>query len=320
VKEVKNLERKTILQALEKDIARRYISTSIIQSDGRLHLDAACIGLLSPKDQEEFTVLDDNSSIIIVRKPLEADLSKVLLTTKWDSKQKRLRLPPNAVRILLACKVGFRAFRYGNEVALEAEPFIEPRKIDKSIEDVFDLGKYVLRSSRSLYWLNIVSPNQKFYPFTTTFKLIGEYWIKSYHRDVLDPELKEYLCSVSDCEMCKQNIPISKTIYWFPIISYDSGYSKPGLISIKNTAKNNFSELFEECKNYRDSVKDQNIKQYHQTGFSQYVGNKLFEITANAARQAELSSKVSEPITQEEKGLMKLALKELETFVSKGDN
>ncbi len=55
-----------ILRALKKDIERRYISVSRLQSDGRLELDRACLSILNPKDEEEFNIIDDGSSIIIV--------------------------------------------------------------------------------------------------------------------------------------------------------------------------------------------------------------------------------------------------------------
>src|SRR5687767_1035862 len=102
-----------VLSAIEKDIYRRYISVVPLQADGRLELDAACIAILAPSPGEEFSIIDDTSSIIIARKPIEAHRDKVLATTTFgsgsgDKVKWRLRLSQVPLRILLACKVGFR--------------------------------------------------------------------------------------------------------------------------------------------------------------------------------------------------------------------
>src|SRR5260221_6233344 len=139
--------RDKFLSALEKDLERRYIATSRLQADGRLELDKACIGLLDPKDGEEFSVIDDNSSIIIVRKPLPEHESKVICTAKFDEKKNRLRLAQRASRILLTCQVGIRVFKYNDEIALEAEPYIEPvtNLCSLNLTSFDELAPYVLR-------------------------------------------------------------------------------------------------------------------------------------------------------------------------------
>lgn len=300
-----------IIAALQKDISRRYISICNLQSDGRLHLDQTCISLLKPKNNEEFSIINDKSSIIIVRNPSPFHKEKVLSKTKWDSKQKRLRLSQNALRILLTCQVGFRAFKYGSEIALEAEPYLAPpsTKINAS-KQIEDLAPYVLRSSRDIVHLEIFSEEQvlKF----QEFKLVGEYWIQHKHQDPLDSNFELINCKTTDCAACSSNFPIIKTLYWFPALFYNNGYPRPGLLSFTGSTIHIGQTLVDECKAHRTFIKKrkQKFDKYMDNGNTSYKGKVLFSISDGF----EFDKKDSEPFTIQEKGLMKIALKELVNF------
>lgn len=322
--------KETVLTALQKDIYRRYISVVPLQADGRLQLDSVCTAVLNPKPGEKFYLINDNSSIIIVRKPIPEHKNKIINTIKFDSYTKRfkhkwrLRLPQTALRILLTCKVGFRAFRYGSEIALEAEPYIPSGRDNiKYVESLEELGPFVLRSSRSILHIECISPEQRFQVSELGFRLLGEYWIRRYHQDYLDPDLKLLRCSGKICSYCESSLPIVKTIYWFPVVGYhfQQHYARPALISFKMPATESVcADLVEECWEWKRfaELNIPNAEKYCSRGIVQYHGKGLWKIASEGKINI---SKVREDegLTTEEKGLMKIALKELEQFIDEVD-
>lgn len=319
--------RDKFLAALEKDLERRYISTCRLQADGRLELDKACIGLLDPKDGEEFFIIDDISSIIIVRKPLPSHENKVICTAKFDEKKNRLRLAQRASRILLTCMVGIRVFKYNGEIALEAEPYIEPVSNLSSLNLTgFDeLAPYVLRSSRSVLHIDVLDQKQNIQHSGTNFRILGEYWIERYHQNIMDTSLENLRCTPNNCEYCKNitDFPVIKKILWFPVIAYENrAYSRPGLISFhmgQNISTINVcADLVDKCERWRKY--SDGAERYFKQGIMQYPGKNLFKIFTNGEGFVEINDISSKhpkytEMSMEEKGLMKLALKELEETV-----
>lgn len=319
--------RDKILIALEKDLERRYISTSRLQADGRLELDKACIGLLDPQDGEEFSIIDDISSIIIVRKPLPAHQNKVICTAKFDEKKNRLRLAQRASRILLTCTVGIRVFRYNGEIALEAEPFIEPvtNLAALNLTSFDELAPYILRSSRSVLHIDVLDQKQNIQHSGTTFRILGEYWIEKYHQNIMDTSLENLRCQPGDCDYCKNktDFPIIKKILWFPAIAYENrSYARPAILSFhqgQNTSTMSVcADLVDKCERWRKY--SDGAEQYFRQGIMQYHGKNLFKIFTNNEGFVEINDISSQhpkykEMSIEEKGLMKLALKELEMCV-----
>jgi hypothetical protein len=320
--------RDKILAAWEKDLERRYIATAKLQADGRLELDKSCIDVLSPKDGEQFYVIDDTSSVIIVRKPLPMHESMVICVTKFDEKKKRLRLNQRAARILLTCTVGLRVFRYNDEVALEAEPYIDPPKdLTKLNLTSFDeLAPYVLRSSRSVLHIDVLDEKQKVQYNATTFRILGEYWVEKFHQKISDINFELFRCKPNNCEYCqnKLDFPYMKSIYWFPIIAYETrNYPRPGLISFHMnnkslTTMNVCADLVDKCERWSKYSND--VEQYHKHGIIDYSGENLFKIETNELGNVEIIDISAQhpkytSLSIEEKGLMRLALKELESYI-----
>lgn len=318
--------KEVVLSALEKDINRRYISAVSLQADGRLELDSVCVNVLSPSPGEKFYIINDNSSIIIARKPLPEHEDKVISQivfgsgsgdkTKW-----RLRLPQVPLRILLACKVGFRAFRYGDAIALEAEPYIPSLEID-NVSSIEELAPFVLRSARSILHIDCVTSDQAIKP-ELNFRLLGEYWIRKYHQDPLDTEFKLLRCAGNNkCVYCEKNFIIVKTVYWFPVVGYhlQYHYARPSLLSFKIPATTKIcSPLIEECENWALEMKKiDNIEKYCDKGTVVYDGKKLFKLAYNSRVELGLIRE-DQGLSIEEKGLMKIALKELEGYIDNFD-
>ena len=306
-----------VLSALEKDLRRRYVSSSTIQSDGRLELDAVAISILNPKDDEIFSAINDESSIIIVRNPLPHHKDKVIAQPQWDAKRKRLRLAQNALRILLTCKVGFRVFRYGEEIALEIEPFINAKEIPQELEDISELGPFVLRAPRSIYYIDIITNEQRFSHTDIKFRSLGEYWVRKFHQDPLDTSFKMVMCTGSGCVSCSSNLPIMKSVYWFPVLVYDGSYPRPGMISVRDSAFAIANTLMEICDNHRLENKDNaDVKIYYKDGITSYDGKELFAVKTDSGDNIKITlDGRDDGFTTDEKGLMKLALKELEDLV-----
>jgi len=314
--------RNQILKALSKDISRRYISICRLQSDGRLELDKACLSILNPKDNEEFSIIDDNSSIIIVREPLDIHKNKVISKAVYKAARKRLVLPSSVLKILLCCKIGIKAFKYSNETALEFEPYIEspPDLISLNLSNIDELAPYVLRSSRSILHIDIFDRKQKINHSGTTFKILGEYWLNSWHQSVLDLDLNYIKCIKDNCKYCEQKstYPLSKTIISYPVIAYEQGhYARPGLISFHTSIRNTSTttihiDLKIACKEW--AKKCGTVEQYYKRGIIDYTGTQLFKIENNELGEiliSEINDVQNSQITQEENGLMRLALKEL---------
>lgn len=314
-----------VLTALEKDIKRRYISISKLQSDGRLELDKTCLAILNPKHDEEFTIIDDNSSIIIVRNPSEEHKNYIFGTAKFDEKRQRLRLNQKASRILLTCSVGIRAFKYNDEIALEAEPYIEPIEdlASRNIGSIDDLAPFILRSSRSILHIDVFNSKQRIKHSGTTFRILGEYWLEQFHQNLTDVEFKLIRCkNNNDCSLCKETVnnPIMKTILWFPIVAYEHRmYPRPGLLSFyRNNSVGVCADLIDKCERWRKY--SSNVEQYFKKGIVDYHGENLYKIFTNDEGFVEITD-ISEvypqytSLTAEEKGLMRLALKELESFI-----
>ena len=314
--------RENILNALKKDASRRYISISRLQSDGRLELDKACLNILNPKDQEEFFIINDHSSIIIVREPLEIHKDKIISKAIYKSNRRRLVLNQLASRILLCCKVGIKAFKYNTETALEIEPYIEtPHSfLSSNINNIDDLAPFILRSSRSVLHVDVFDRHQKINHSGITFRILGEYWLRKYHQEVTDPEFKSLECTNVGCIYCKDLItyPISKNIIWFPIIAYEQNhYARPGLISFHWTTRNTsttpiYLDLKVDCKEW--AKKCGTVEQYFKRGIIDYTGDKLYKIETNKLGDVEVNLVTdiqTSSISMEENGLMRLALKEL---------
>jgi hypothetical protein len=311
-----------ILRAIKKDLERRYISVSRLQSDGRLELDKACLNILNPKDEEEFNIIDDNSSIIIVRNPLDIHKDKVISKAIYKEKRGRLQLAQNACRTLLACKIGIKAFRYNQETALEVEPFVDvPNdKFYLNLTNIDELAPYILRSSRSVLHIDVLDRHQKINHSGTTFRILGEYWITNWHQDITDQNFKYIKCPKNDCEYCLDSLtyPLSKQILWYPIIAYEQNhYARPGLLSFHSSTKNTSTtsihiDLKVDCKEW--AKKCGIVEQYFKRGVIDYTGDKIYKIQTNDIGDVEVSQVEDiqiNSITQEENGLMRLALKEL---------
>lgn len=321
------LVRETVLSALEKDIDRRYISIVSLQADGRLELDSACLGILSPKPGEKFSIINDSSSIIIARNPILDHKEKVISNIVYGSgvgkKIKwRLRLSQETLRILLACKIGFRAFKYGNEVALEAEPYIPPASIQlHEASTIEELAPYVLRAGRSIIHIDCVTERQNIVPMEFNFRLLGEYWIRQYHQDPMDPNFTLLKCG-ADCKHCKSDFPIVKSIYWFPVVGYhfQQHYARPALLSFKMPALSSVcDEITQECANWAiESKANGTVEKYCEHGIVNYSGKKIYKISSDGTITISKHEEDS-GLTVEEKGLMKIAFKELEAYIDRFD-
>lgn len=312
---------KLILRALQKDIERRYISISRLQSDGRLELDRACLNILNPKDDEEFYIIDDNSSIIIVREPLDIHKEKIISKAQYKAARKRLVLPQSVSKKLLCCKIGIKAFKYGTETALEFEPFIDPIDLSSlNLTNIDELAPYILRSSRSVLHIDVLDRHQKINHSGTTFRILGEYWLNSWHQSVLDLDLNYIKCSKINCTYC-QNLstyPIVKNLITYPVIAYEQGhYARPGLISFHSSIRNTTTttihiDLKIACKEW--AKKCGTVEQYFKRGVIDYTGEQLYKIETDSLGDVvitEVSDVIKLPISMEENGLMRLALKEL---------
>jgi hypothetical protein len=317
-----------VISAIKKDLHRRYISVVALQSDGRLELDRTCINLLSPVLGEEFSIINDRSSIIIARNPIKQHEDRVIATATYgsgiDGKTKwRLRLSKAPLRILLACKVGFRAFRYGDEVALEAEPFIPPAGSHiYSSSSIEELGPYILRSSRSILHIHCASANHSIFPTELGFKLIGEYWCEKYHQDIHDSSMSLLYCEGDNCKFCSKNLPIVKTTYWFPVIGYNfkQHYARPTLLSFSVPFGSSICEvLLSECSKFT-AKKDKCNNLYVKSGNINFSNDNLFKIYYSKQGGINIMKlKSRQALTKEEKGLMKLSFKELESYIKEFD-
>jgi hypothetical protein len=280
-----------------------------------------------PQDGEEFFVIDDGSSILIVREPLEIDKSKIICSAKYEEKRKRLRLNQLASRILLTVKVGIRVFKYGNSIALEAEPFIdEPKKLlSLNLTSIDELSPFILRSSRSVLHIDVLDRHQNISNSGTTFRILGEYWLTDWHQDVTDVDFKYAKCLGKDCSKCDDKIsfPRSKSIIWFPVIAYEGNhYPRPGLISFHSSTTNTsttsvYVDLKVACKEW--AKKSGTVEQYFKRGVIDYTGEQLFQIETNYVGDVEiteLKNSKYKNISVEENGLMRLALKELVEVVN----
>jgi hypothetical protein len=319
-------ERERVLVALEKDINRRYISVGHLQSDGRLELDKACIDILQPKEGEAFSLLDDKSSIILVRNP--APTAAVIAVVKWDETKKRLRLPPSALRILLACSVGIRVFMYNGSVALEIEPYLQPP--DSSLffetETIEQLATYVLRSPRSIQHIDIIS-NTTFIEDEVYFRLAGEYWERPQHQDPFDENLDWILCTGKNCKACEDNYPIVSRTIWFPALTYNAQMNpRPALLSFRiPRARTVCDPIITECTHFAIASKESGYERYCDRGTILYNGRKMFKLACNDDDDHVSIVHVDNPLlnrsfTVEEKGLLKLALKELQTYIVEFEN
>ncbi len=319
--------RDLVLRGLKKDLGRRYIATSKLQADGRLELDKACLSILNPKDGEEFFIIDDLSSIIIVRQPLDSHKSQIISTAKYEENRKRLRLSQIAARRLLTCKIGIKVFKYNEEIALEIEPWLsEPQDlIPLNLTSIDELAPYVLRSSRSVLHIDVLDRHQNISHSGTTFRILGEYWLTNWHQDITDTDFKYVKCTGQDCEKCndKLTFPSSKNIIWFPVIAYEGNhYPRPGLISFHSSTTNTsttsvYIDLKVACKEW--AKKCGTVEQYFKRGIIDYTGEMLYKIETNYVGDVEISevkdSKYKN-ISIEENGLMRLALKELVDVVN----
>lgn len=311
---LKSKTKQTILKALQKDMDRRYISVVSLQSDGRLELDNTCIRILNPKPNEEFVLIDDSSSIIIARNPIEIHKKKILGKISYgsgngDKIKWRLRLTQEPLRILLTCKVGFRVFKYGEEIALEAEPAILDSSLESlECERVEDLAPFVLRSARSILHLDCLIPTQFLNPSSLDFRVLGEYWIYKYHQDPLDPQLKLVKCLEHNCPACLDKLPIVRTICWLPAVGYDrSHYARPTLLSFRLPyTKDICHRLISECDNWKS--KKSKID----------PGTKLYRLSDGNLQISLI--KQDQGLTMNERGLMKISLKELESYVINFEN
>lgn len=314
--------RDLVLRGLKKDISRRYIATSKLQSDGRLELDKACLSILNPKDGELFFIIDDLSSIIIVREPLESHKNQIISTAKYEENRKRLRLSQIASRRLLTCKIGIRVFKYNNEVALEVEPFLtEPKDlVSLNITSIDELAPYVLRSSRSVLHIDVLDRHQKINHSGITFRTLGEYWLTNWHQDVTDIDFKYVKCTGQNCVKCadKLTYPLSKNIIWFPVLAYEENhYPRPGLLSFHSSTINTsttsvYIDLKVDCKEW--AKKCGTVEPYFKKGIIDYTGEKLYKIETNYIGDVEITEVKNSKyknISVEENGLMRLALKEL---------
>lgn len=314
--------RDNVIIGLSKDLSRRYISTSRLQSDGRLELDRACLNVLNPNDNEEFSIIDDSSSIIIVRHPSKQHLNKVIAKTIYKESRRRFVLPSSVLRILLCCKVGIKAFSYGLETALEIEPLISPPSnlLSLNLTSIDELAPYVLRSSRSVLHIDIFDRHQKINHSGTTFRTLGEYWVSKWHSDVTDTEFKYIKCDGQDCKLCNDNLtyPMSHQVIFFPIIAYENNhYPRPGIISFHSSTTNTtttsiYVDLKIECKEW--AKKCNTVEPYYKKGIIDYTGENLYKIETNDLGDVEISDVKNsryKNISIEENGLMRLALREL---------
>ena len=317
--------RETVLAAIEKDIYRRYISVVSLQADGRLELDSSCLAILSPKQGEEFSIINDKSSIIITRSPIEEHKDKVISKIAYGSGKGnirwRLRLPLESLRILLTCKVGFKAFRYGKEIALEVEPFIPPTNpYLKDAKIIEDLAPHILRSSRSILHIHCISENQKLFPEELGFRILGDFWKIKYHYNPLTAS--KIICTGSkECVACLEQFFINKTDYWFPAIGYhyQQHYARPTLISFNNPVSTPLARilapLYKDCRVCQKRIKKKKIKgNYCSNGLISYHGKKLYKISCGDSINIDLIKKDA-GFTKEEKGLMKLSHKEILSFI-----
>lgn len=316
-------ERERVLSALEKDINRRYISIGRLQSDGRLELDKACVDILQPKEDESFSLVNDHSSIIIVRNPRLTD--EIISVVKWDSSKRRLRLPPSAIRILLACTVGIRAFMYNKEVALEIEPYLQPpNERFINAETVEQLAPHVLRPPRSILHEDILTDTTVI-DEPVLFRLVGEFWDRRQHQDPLDKDLKWILCAGVDCKACIEQFPIISRTIWFPCLSYsaDKWFPRPTLLSFRmgNSVWNSKSvcmPLINECFSF--SKTNSEAEPYFIKGSVSYQGDSLFELSNDSSGKLIINHHNDENLQRnfsiEEKGLLKIAFKELQEFIS----
>lgn len=310
---------KKVLNAIFKDLERRYISTSKLQSDGRLELDKLCLQVLNPQNDEEFFVIDDNSSVIIVRNPLDIHKNKIIATAKYENAKNRLRLSQIASRKLLTCKIGIKVFSYNGALALEIEPFIDAKKeiLTSGISSIDELAPYILRSSRSVLHIDVFDRYQKINHSGTKFRILGEYWITKWHQNITDIEFKYIKCDGSICKNCYDELNnLTKTIVWYPIIAYEQNhYPRPGLISFHSSTRNTSTtpihiDLKVDCKEW--AKKCGMVEQYFKRGIIDYTGDKLYKIETTDVGDVVIEQVTTVTlISMEENGLMRLALKEL---------
>jgi len=299
-----------VLSAIEKDFSRRYIATGKIQADGRLELNKFCINLLQLKDRDILYVINDHSSVILVKSPLKHDAPNIISKAIWDAKRKRLRLNPDATRLLMTCEIGFQVFNYNQDIAIQIEPYIRPPSnlLNKKINYIEDLAPFILRSSRSTVHVDILSETQLINE-KLSFRLIGEYWISKIYTDPLDNK-KYYNDDLKD----NSTIYSCYKVTWFPVIIYeDNNYSRPGLLSFNEKTLHICSSLIEECNSWSLNIDAK--MQFFKNGKFDFNGENLYKINYNDNNIELININKDHPkykkISLDEKGLMKLALPEL---------
>ncbi len=141
----------------------------------------------------------------------------------------------------------------------------------------------------------------------------------------MDTSLENLRCMPGDCLYCKNkaDFPIIKKILWFPVIAYEArAYSRPGLISFhvgqSNSTMSVCADLVDKCERWRKY--SDGVEKYFSHGIMDYNSPDLFKIFTNNDGFVEIKNISSEHpkyigMSMEEKGLMRLALKELETCV-----
>lgn len=302
-----------VVSILEKDINKRYIAVSSLQADGRLHLDQTCINILAPKENEEFFILNDNNSVIITRSMDSAHNNKLISTIKYGSGKNsikwRLRIPQVPLRKLLSTKVGFRAFKYNGQIAISAEPYLDSNYLN-SLSSIDDLTTFLTEGNKIIhiecvtYKQNVIS--------NVKFRLLGEYWKTSYHLDPFDSGFNFINCNGYSCKYCKKKYIIAKSIYWFPVVAYhNNGSAIPALLSFKLP---NIYDICEPLVNECDSWNSGN--KYHANGTTNYDGNNIWSISSKNGILSVDYVRSDNGLTVEEKGLMKIAYKEINDYIS----
>lgn len=303
-----------VLSAIEKDFSRRYIATGKIQADGRLELSKFCVNLLQLKDKDTLYVINDQSSVILVKNPLTQDAENIISKARWDAKRKRLRLNPDATRLLMTCEIGFQVFNYNQDVAVQIEPYIRPpcNLLNQKINYVEDLAPYILRSSRSTVHVDFLSETQLTND-DISFRLVGEYWISKIFTDPLDNKVY-YNNDIKD----ESSIYSCYKIYWLPVIIYEANnYARPGLLSFNEKTLHIASNLIEECDTWSQNISAK--MQFHKSGTFDFAGDNLYKLNYNDNNIEIININKDHPkykkLSLDEKGLMKLALPELTNCV-----
>ncbi len=177
-----------------------------------------------------------------------------------------------------------------------------------------------MRSSRSVLHIDVFDRHQKINHSGTTFRILGEYWLTNWHQDITDLDFKYIKCPKNDCKYCLDTLtyPQSKNIVWYPVIAYEqNSYPRPGLLSFHSSTRNSSTtpihiDLKVDCKEW--AKKCGIVEQYFKRGIIDYTGDKLYKIETNDIGDVEINQVEDvqvNSITQEENGLMRLALKEL---------